>query len=77
MKIYVYAALKDHFQPEFELEGSVRNTDELKSRLQALNTNATELLQSCRFAVEEGFIENDFKLNENDTVIVIPPSSGG
>ncbi len=77
MKIHVYAALKDHFEPEFELEGAVQNTDELKLRLQALNADATELLQSCRFAVEEGFIDNGFKLKENDTVIVIPPSSGG
>ena len=77
MKIHVYAALKDHFEPEFELAGTVDNTDELKSRLQALNADAAGLLQSCRFAVEEGFIDNTFKLKENDTVIVIPPSSGG
>lgn len=77
MKIHVYAALKDHFEPEFELEGTVCNTDELKLRLRALNAGATELLESCRFAVEDGFIDNEFKLTENDTVIVIPPSSGG
>ena len=77
MRIHVYAALKDHFQPEFELEGAVRNTDELKLRLQALNADAGELLKSCRFAVEEGFIDNEYKLKENDTVIIIPPSSGG
>ena len=31
MKIHVYAGLKDYFQPEFEVEGIVRNTDELKA----------------------------------------------
>ena len=77
MKIHVYAALKDHFQPEFELEGAVENTDELTIRLRAINADASELLQSCRFAVEEGFIDNEYKLKENDTVIIIPPSSGG
>jgi molybdopterin synthase sulfur carrier subunit len=77
MKIHVYAALKDHFQPEFHLEGTAHNTDELKAHLQTLNPEAGELLKSCRFAVEEGFIDHEYKLTENDTVIIIPPSSGG
>jgi molybdopterin synthase sulfur carrier subunit len=77
MKIHVYAGLKDHFEPEFELAGAVHNTDELKLRLQGLNASAGELLKNCRFAVEEGFIDNDYKLKEHDTVIIIPPSSGG
>jgi len=38
---------------------------------------AEQLLNSCRFAVEEGFIDNEYKLKENDTVIIIPPASGG
>jgi len=78
MKIHVYAALKDYFQPEFEVRGElVRNTDELKTLLLTLNDKAAEILSACRFAVEEGFIDNAFKLNEYDTVVIIPPSSGG
>jgi molybdopterin synthase sulfur carrier subunit len=77
MKIHVYAGLKDFFQSEFELEGEVRNTDQLKGRLLAINAEANSLLSLCRFAVEEGFIDNQFKLKENDTVIIVPPSSGG
>lgn len=77
MKIHVYAGLKDYFQPEFELEGVARNTDELRTLLLAINDKAETILASCRFAVEEGFIDNQFKLNENDTIVIIPPSSGG
>jgi sulfur-carrier protein len=77
MKIHVYAALKEHFDPEFELKETVHNTDELKACLQEINADAAELLQSCRFAVEEGFIDNAYKLKDNDTVVIIPPSSGG
>lgn len=77
MKIHVYAGLKDYFQPEFFLAGEVNNTDELKARLLVINDQAGALLSSCRFAVEEGFIDNQFKLKENDTVIIVPPSSGG
>jgi molybdopterin synthase sulfur carrier subunit len=77
MKIHVYAGLKDYFQPEFEIEGVARNTDELKLLLLAINEKAATMLASCRFAVEEGFIDNQFKLKEHDTIVIIPPSSGG
>jgi len=77
MRIHVYATLKDYFSPEFELEAVAHNTDELKRCLADINGQARQLLDSCRFAVEEGFIDNEYKLKENDTVIVIPPSSGG
>jgi len=77
MKIHVYARLKDYFQPEFELLETIANTDELKAVLVKMNDSADELLSACRFAVEEGFIDKDFKLNSNDTVVIIPPSSGG
>lgn len=77
MKIHVYAALKDYFSPEFELDAEARNTDELKLRLLDINNGAGKILDSCRFAIEEGFIDKDHKLKQNDTVIIIPPSSGG
>jgi len=78
MKIHVYAGLKDYFQPEFEVRELVRNTDELKAVLLTLNDKAGEILSSCRFAVdEEGFIDSEFKLNGYDTIVIIPPSSGG
>ncbi|MDO6431238.1 MoaD/ThiS family protein [Flavitalea sp. BT771] len=77
MKIHVYATLKDYFSSEFELATVAHNTDELKRHLVQLNDQAELLLNSCRFAVEEGFIDNDYKLKENDTVIIIPPASGG
>ena len=77
MKIHVYAGLKDYFQPEFEVEEPVRNTDELKAHLLTLNDKAGDILSSCRFAVEEGFIDNAFNLNQHATIVIIPPSSGG
>ncbi|HVU58381.1 MAG TPA: MoaD/ThiS family protein [Puia sp.] len=77
MKIHVYAKLKDYFSPEFELDAVAHNTDELKLRLLEINGEAGQILDSCRFAIEEGFIDHDHKLKENDTVIIIPPSSGG
>jgi molybdopterin synthase sulfur carrier subunit len=77
MTIHVYATLKDYFSPEFELGAIAHNTDELKLRLLDINGQAGQILDTCRFAVEEGFIDNDYKLKEHDTVIIIPPVSGG
>ena len=77
MKIHVYAGLKDYFEPEFELGGERANTDELRAVLVKINGDAGQLLAACRFAVEDGFIDKDFKLNSHDTVVIIPPSSGG
>jgi molybdopterin synthase sulfur carrier subunit len=77
MTIHVYARLKDYFEQEFELSETIGNTDELRVVLERMNGSAGELLSSCRFAVEEGFIDKDFKLKQHDTVVIIPPSSGG
>ena len=77
MKIHVYAGLKDYFEPEFEVNEPVRNTDELKTVLLSYNEKAEAILSSCRFAVEEGFIDNAFALKDNDTIVIIPPASGG
>lgn len=77
MKIHVYAGLKDYFQPEFEVEDNVRNTDELKALLLTINGEAAKMLSACRFAVEDGFIDNAYNLKNHDTIVIIPPSSGG
>jgi hypothetical protein len=77
MKIFVYAGLKDYFLPEFELTEEVLNVDQLKTCMLAINDQAAKLLAACRFAVEEGFIDNTYKFKAHETVIVVPPSSGG
>jgi hypothetical protein len=77
MKIFVYAGLKDFFLPEFELTEDVANIDQLRACLLGINAQAGKLLAACRFAVEEGFIDNTYKFKAHETVIVVPPSSGG
>ncbi|MDR3716569.1 MAG: MoaD/ThiS family protein [Puia sp.] len=77
MKVQVFAMLKDHFDKEFEVSGGVSDLEALRSRLRDMNPASSALLDSCRFAVNDEFIDNDFKLQENDIVIILPPSSGG
>lgn len=77
MKIHVYAGLKDYFEPEFEIDGVARNTAELIAQLLRINAKAETMLASCRFAVAEGFIDKEYTLKSYETVVIIPPSSGG
>lgn len=77
MKVQVYASLKDHFEKDFELTEPIPDIDALKNKLKILAPNAEQLLQRCRFAVSDEFVDSNFKLNNHDTVFVIPPSSGG
>jgi molybdopterin synthase sulfur carrier subunit len=77
MKVQVFAILKDHFEKEFTVENTVHNTEELKEMLTHMCPSAASILNSCRFAVNEAFIDKDFKLDSNDTIAIIPPGSGG
>jgi molybdopterin converting factor small subunit len=77
MRVQVFAALKDHFDKEFELDTLVSNTEELKEVLIHKNPSTANILSSCRFVVDDSFIDEAFKLKPDDTIAVIPPSSGG
>jgi molybdopterin synthase sulfur carrier subunit len=77
MKIHVYAGLKEFFSSEFELPDDMYDIDQLRACLLGMNSQAAKLLAACRFAVEEGFIDNTYKFKAHETVIVVPPSSGG
>jgi sulfur-carrier protein len=77
MKVQVFAGLKEYFDPTFEVDQKVQNIDELKQRLILLSPSSAALLESCRFAVNDDFIDDSFELKENDSIIILPPSSGG
>jgi len=77
MKIQVFAVLKDYFEKEFEVTGNVKNTTSLIERLSKNNPAATAMLNICRFAVNDEFIDNNFQFKEDDTICIIPPASGG
>ncbi|MGV3507787.1 MAG: MoaD/ThiS family protein [Sphingobacteriaceae bacterium] len=77
MKIQVYAVLKDYFEKEFTLSQSFNDINSLKSFLIIKNPKAENILNISRFAVDNEFVENDYSLNENDHISIMPPSSGG
>ena len=77
MKVEVFAVLKDHFDKTFEVKGDITTPEHLRNFLIKSNPAAETVLGNCRFAVNDEFVEMNFKLNSNDTVVILPPSSGG
>ena len=77
IQIQVFAVLKGYFKPEFELNLSDPTVEGLKNELERLNPASKKILQSCRFAVNENFVSQEYTIQEHDRIAVIPPSSGG
>lgn len=77
MTIQVFAVLKDFFDKEFQLSEGITSIAELKKQLILQNPEASALLDLCRFAVHDEFVEPDYPINNHDTICIVPPSSGG
>lgn len=78
MTITLFAVLKEYFPPKiYILDESINNVEDVKKHLNYLNPEASKVLSSCRFAVNNQFINQTFIINNTDDVSVIPPSSGG
>ena len=77
MKIEVFAILKDHFDKEFEVTDEIASVASLKDHLIDINPASADILSMCRFAIQDEFVEDNYPLSKTDTVIIIPPSSGG
>lgn len=77
MIIEVYAILKEYFEKEVHLEVLPENISALRQYLALKNPAAEGVLKSCRFAVEDAFVGDDYQLKKHDIISIIPPSSGG
>jgi molybdopterin synthase sulfur carrier subunit len=77
MKVTVYAALKDYFDPSFNLDEKISSVEELKNKLEQIKPQSAAVLKACRFAVNDEFVNLDFKIKEDDSISILPPASGG
>lgn len=77
MKVTVYAILKDYFDSSFSLNEKLASVAELKDKLVQKTPQAAPLLNACRFAVNDEFVDLDFKIKEDDSISILPPASGG
>ena len=78
LKIKCFAGLRKFFGSEVtvlvEPDSSYIKVIEA---LQLLNPEATEILSSCRIAVNEDFVQLSETMKQEDNLFLIPPSSGG
>ncbi|MGG9972584.1 MoaD/ThiS family protein [Ferruginibacter sp. SUN002] len=77
MKVEVYAVLKDFFEKEFSIDAPISTVAELREMLIHQNADAKNILQLCRFAVKDEFVNDQYELKPDDNIHIIPPSSGG
>ncbi|WP_207532011.1 MoaD/ThiS family protein [Desertivirga arenae] len=77
MTIEVYAILKEYFEKQFIISEQISDINALKEHLSIQNPEAIDILRSCRFAVDDEFVADTYQLKENDSISIIPPSSGG
>lgn len=77
MKIIFYAILKEYFEPAIQIEENMQSVETLNAYLLQLNPDAGPILKSCRYAINDRFVDLNFQLNADDSIHIIPPSSGG
>ena len=77
MRVTVYAVLKDYFDSSFIVEEKLSSIKELKNKLEQTKPQAAPVLNACRFAVNDEFVNLEFKIKADDSISIIPPSSGG
>jgi sulfur-carrier protein len=78
IKIICFAGLRKYFGSETTVQvGSGSTYSKVIDELKAINPEASEILLSCRIAVNEEFISLDEPIKSENTIFLIPPSSGG
>lgn len=78
IKIICFAGLRKYFGSEVKvLVESRASYSKVIDELKIINPEATEILSSCRIAVNEDFISLDEPLKPENILFLIPPSSGG
>ena len=78
INIKCFAGLRKFFGSETTvLVEQDSNYAKVIEALQLLNPEATEILSSCRIAVNEDFVQLSETIKQEDTLFLIPPSSGG
>lgn len=75
--IRFFAVLKDYFEEIEEWPLHNLTISELKDKLAIEKPAAIPVLNTCRFAVNQIFINDNYLINDNETICIIPPSGGG
>ena len=78
IKIVCFAGLRKYFGGEVSVfVDSGATYSKVIDELKTLNPEASEVLSNCRIAVNEKFVSLDETIKSENTLFLIPPSSGG
>lgn len=78
IKIICFAGLRKYFGSEVTVQvESVASYSNVIDELKAIDPEASEVLASCRIAVNEEFVSLNEPIGSENIVFLIPPSSGG
>lgn len=77
-KIVCFAGLRKFFGDELTISVQLPlSYKDIIDHLKLLKPKASEVLDNCRVAVDKEFVSlNSFKTDDN-TIYIVPPSSGG
>lgn len=75
--IHTFAILKEKLPSQFEIEIGVNNIQAVIDSICTQNPDCSDLLESCRIAVNEEFVDKNFEIEDGTEVYLLPPSSGG
>ncbi|MDH5680115.1 MAG: MoaD/ThiS family protein [Spirochaetota bacterium] len=76
--IHVYASLKDYFSPVFNLNLPERATlADVISEIISQKPESSDTVHSCRLAVNQNYVDQNYILQGNEEILLFPPSSGG
>jgi sulfur-carrier protein len=78
LKIRAYASVKELLGESFEIEVNDGCTiEELKKKIVSMNPKTADVINICRFAINESIVNEQTEIKEDEHVHIIPPASGG
>jgi molybdopterin synthase sulfur carrier subunit len=76
--IHFFAGLKRFFSTSIQMEAlKLQTAKDVIDQLKATYPEASDLLDTCRIAVNEEFVEPSIAVKPNMELFLMPPSSGG
>jgi molybdopterin converting factor small subunit len=77
MTIKSFASIKEKLKEDITLSDAQLSQIELKAILIEAEPSLMNILDRCRFVVNNQFVNQDFIFQSDDIVYIVPPSSGG
>ncbi len=75
--IKTFAAIKDQIGEHIYIYDEPKNIETLSTMLKQKYPQVASMIDSSRFAVDMQIVNMDFELSNQNTIYLLPPSSGG